>query len=88
MPRASPSAPRMKTLFLLTKKNFSIMKTKRLMKNMVRSIVAVPAAPLALLVVIVLHLAAVVTNKFKQLLEQGREAMKEVLLTMMDWANV
>ena len=64
------------------------MKTKRLMKNMVRSIVAVPAAPLALLVVIVLHLAAVVTNKFKQLLEQGREAMKVVLLTMMDWANV
>lgn len=64
------------------------MKTKRLMKNMVRSIVAVPAAPLALLVVIVLHLAAVVTNKLKQLLEQGREAMKEVLLTMMDWANV
>lgn len=64
------------------------MKTKLLMKNMVRSIVAVPAAPLALLVVIVLHLAAVVTNKLKQQLEQGREAMKEVLLTMMDWANV
>jgi hypothetical protein len=29
-----------------------------------------------------------VTNKLKQQLEQGREAMKEVLLTMMDWANV